>query len=98
MTDTGYVRCPETGTCIYPYICKILCKYFKDGICNSEKQVIMMNEKTGNVVPYDEIPEKDKHKYSEPFKRNDIIVVKGLNFRITRWDKGRLFLKLVKKK
>ena len=56
-----------------------------------------MNEETGEVRPTDEIREEDLHKYSEPFKKNEIGKVKGLNFRITRWSKGRLFLKLVRK-
>lgn len=57
-----------------------------------------MNEETGEVRPTDEIKESELHKYSEPFKKDEIVKVKGLNFRITRWDKGRLFLKLIRKK
>ena len=56
-----------------------------------------MNERTGKVEPYEEIPEDRRKEYSEPFKANEIVEVKGLKFRITRWSQGRLFLKLVKK-
>ena len=57
-----------------------------------------MNEDTGEVRPIDEIKESELHKYSEPFKKDEIVKVKGLDFRITAWKKGRLFLKLVRKK
>jgi len=56
-----------------------------------------MQERTGKVEPYDEIPEDKRKEYSEPFRKNEVVQVKGLKFRITRWTQGRLFLKLVKK-
>ena len=56
-----------------------------------------MNERTGKVEPYEEIPEDRRKEYSEPFRKNEVVQVKGLKFRITRWSQGRLFLKLVKK-
>jgi len=55
-----------------------------------------MNEDTGEVVPYDEIPESNRARYSKPFHEGEIVEVKGLSFKITRFKRGRLFLKLVK--
>lgn len=54
-----------------------------------------MHKQTGEVRPYDKIPEKEKDEYSEPFKKNEGVRIKGEEFRITSWREkgGRLYLK-----
>ena len=55
-----------------------------------------MDSRTGEVREYSAIAVEERKNFSEPFSKNEIVEVKGLKFRITRWREGRLFLKLVK--
>ena len=73
----------------------ILCEFEQKGGWNR------MHEKTGSVVPTSKInkmSKKTREEFSEPFHENELVHVKGLDFRIRGWKQGILILRLEPRK